>query len=89
MSKEALFKLDDDNFRFEVNGVSLTVKRLNLPGHVVFHVKFSSARKPITIARATNFDGEKFWTTISEGEDREAEARGVGKLIEDYLNKKR
>ena len=82
---EELFNLPDNDFSFESHGVILSVHRLHVPGFVAFHVKFSSNRKPITIARATDFDSNKFWTTIPEGQNRENEAKGVGKLIEEYL----
>ena len=85
---DPLFKLKDDNFTFESHGVTIKVTRLNLPGYVAFRVSFSSTRQPITIARAIGTDVGKFWTAIPEGLQREKEAQGVGKLIEEYLNSK-
>ena len=74
---------DENNFTLQSHGVTLTVRRLNLPGHVVFRVEFSSAREPIVVARATNADTKRFWTSIPEGRQKEAE--GVGKLLEQYF----
>ena len=85
---EELFKSADNNFSFESHGVTITCQRYSLPGFVAFRVSFSSTRKPITIARAINSESEKFWTAVPEGQNREKEAQGVGKLIEEYLKSK-
>jgi hypothetical protein len=75
---------NENNFELELNSVKMKVARLNLPGHVAFRIEFSSARKPLVIARATDADAAKFWTSIPEG--RQGEAEGVGNLIEEYFN---
>ena len=76
----------DQQFSFESHGVTLTCVRLDLVGYVAFHVKFSSNRRPITIARAKGMDAPFFWTSVPEG--RQQEAEGVGKLIEEFLLEK-
>jgi hypothetical protein len=73
-------------FELELNGVKMSVLEINLPGYTAFRVTFSSPRPPIVVARATDFNAGKFWTSIPEGRQREAE--GVGKLIEDYIKAK-
>lgn len=85
MSKQ-LFNTQDESFSFEVNGVTLTCLRLDIPKHVAYYIKFSSARKPITIARAKFVDSKVRWTSIPEGRQKEAE--GVGQLIDQYLSRK-
>jgi len=72
----------DSNFELELNGVKMSVQKLSLPGFTAFRVSFSSARKPLVLARATNANAARFWTSIPEGRQKEAE--GVGKLIEEY-----
>ena len=72
-------------FTMELNGVKMDVVELNLPGYTAFKVDFSSSRKSIVVARTKNFTGSKFWTSIPEGRQKEAE--GVGKLIEEYFKK--
>jgi len=74
---------DENNFTLESHGVTLSVRRINMPGHVIFRVEFSSRREPIVVARATSFNTNRFWTSIPEGRQKEAE--GVGKLIEQYF----
>ncbi len=77
---------EDEKFELEVRGVTLKIERLNLPGHVAFRVVFSSPRKPLVVARAVRADAERFWTSIPEG--RQKEADGVGALIQEYLQSK-
>ncbi|MGZ5219793.1 MAG: hypothetical protein ACXWC7_06935 [Chitinophagaceae bacterium] len=76
--------LFDSNFELELNGVKMQVEGLNLPGYTAFRVSFSSSRLPIVVARATKDGGGKFWTSIPEGRQKEAE--GIGKLIGQYHN---
>ena len=73
----------DQQFSFESHGVTLNCQRLDLVGYVTFHIKFSSNRRPLTIARAKGMNAPFFWTSIPEGRQKEAE--GVGKLIEENL----
>ncbi len=80
-------KAGENRFTLESHGVTLNVERLNLPGHTTFRVVFSSGRRPIVISRATNADAAKFWTSIPEG--RQQEAEGVGKLLEQYFELKK
>jgi len=75
------------SFELELNGVKMNVVELNIPGSTAFKVSFSSDRKPIVVARATNADAARFWTSIPEGRQKEAE--GVGKLIEEYFKSQR
>lgn len=85
---DQLFDTKDKEFTFVTHGVTISVKRYNLLGYVAFKVEFSSKRKPITIARALDANLNKFWTAIPESQNRETEAQGVGKLIEEYLKNK-
>ena len=56
---------------------------VDMPGRYAFHIKFSSTRKPLLVVRATDINRDKFWTSMPEG--RQMEAEGVGKLIEKYI----
>lgn len=77
----------EDRFEIIYNNVKMKVERLQLPGHTAFRVIFSSARKPLVLARAINAEKGKFWTSIPEGRQKEAE--GMGALIEDYFKNKK
>lgn len=82
-----LFNDLDDSFTFEVHGVSLTCERVNLPRVVAYRVVFSSIRDSIVVTQAKSPDNSKFWTSIPEGRQKEAE--GVGRLIDEYLKNKK
>lgn len=79
-----LFSTYDENFSFDAFGVTITCRRLDIPKSVAYYVEFSSARKPITIARAKFEDSDARWTSIPEGRQKEAE--GIGELIDQYLS---
>ncbi len=78
-----LFNDLEDSFTFEAYGVTLTCKRVDIPRVLAYRVVFSSKRDPIVITQAKSPDNSKFWTSIPEG--RQQEAEGVGKLIDEYL----
>lgn len=82
-----LFNDFEDSFTFEVHGVSLTCERVDLPRVVAYRIVFSSKRDPIVITQAKSPDNSKFWTSIPEGRQKEAE--GVGRLIDEYLKNKK
>ena len=83
---DQLINTKDEEFSFEAYGVIIMCKRLDIQGHVAYHINFSSPRKPIIIARARFVDSDVRWTSIPEGRQKEAE--GIGQLIEQYLSKK-
>lgn len=70
---------------FEIKYINtvLYITPIDMPGRYAFQVKFSSSRKPLLIVRATDFNGDKFWTSMPEG--RQTEAEGVGELIEQHI----
>ena len=82
-----LFNDFEDSFTFEAHGVSLTCERVDLPRVVAYRIVFSSKRDPIVITQAKSPDNSKFWTSIPEGRQKEAE--GVGRLIDEYLKNKK
>jgi len=73
-----------DHFEISHLGSKMQVERLKLPGHSAFRVTFQDGRKPLVLARASNSESTKFWTSIPEGRQKEADE--VGGLIEGYLN---
>ena len=70
-------------FEIKYGNTSLYITPIDIPGRYGFQVKFSSSRKPLLVVRATDFNGDKFWTSMPEG--RQNEAEGVGALIEQYI----
>ena len=82
-----LFHGADEQFSFESHGVVITCQKLDVAKDPVYHVTFSSNRKPIVIARARFEESDARWTSIPEGRQKEAE--GIGALIEKYLSAKK
>jgi hypothetical protein len=74
-------------FELKVNTTTIRIREVEIPGYRAFQTIFSSKREPITIVRATNRKGDRFWTTIPENEARQKEAEGLGNLIQEYLAK--
>lgn len=70
-------------FDLVLNGVTMHVKEFDLQGKSVFRIEFSSRRRSIIITRAEAPGGKKFWTSIPEGRQKEAE--GIGPMIEKYI----
>ncbi|MEJ0106578.1 MAG: hypothetical protein WDO19_30310 [Bacteroidota bacterium] len=75
-----------ETFELQLNGVVMQVQELDLPKYSAFRIIFSSKRAPLVVARTKDAGKNIFWTSIPEGRQKEAE--GVGKLIEEYFQKK-
>lgn len=54
-----------------------------LQDRIGFMIFFSSNRKPIRVIRAIDANGVRFWTSVPQG--RQQEAEGVGKILEQYV----
>ena len=71
-------------FELEYKGEKIQVHRLSIGAQVVFRILFSDKIAPLVITRAKNPNASKFWTSIPEGRQKEAEE--VGALISEYFN---
>ncbi|MFC4231497.1 hypothetical protein ACFOW1_06335 [Parasediminibacterium paludis] len=76
----------EDKFELTYGATTIAVERFTIGKTIAYKAVFSSKRPPLVLTRATNFELGKFWTSIPEGRQKEAE--GVGEMIEDYLLKK-
>jgi len=74
---------DPKTFEIELNGQTARVFDHTIRSAKVFHIVFSNRRPPLNLTVAENSDGEKFWTSIPEGRQEEAEL--AGKTIAAYL----
>lgn len=79
-------KIGLEKFKLALNGVIMDVQELDLPKYTAFRVVFSSSRSPIVMSVYNDADGNRLWTSIPEGRKKEAE--GLGKLIDEYFDKK-
>ncbi|MES1224239.1 MAG: hypothetical protein ABUT20_52580 [Bacteroidota bacterium] len=73
-------------FEIELKGQKLQVQKLDLPKQVVFRVTFNNNKPPLMVLRASDFGGSKFWTSMAEG--RQIEAEEIGSKIEEYFRSK-
>ncbi len=72
-----------DNFELDFKEGKIKVQRHSINSNVVFSVKFSDNRKPLVITRAIHANAYRFWTSIPEG--RQEEAEEVGLTISEYF----
>ena len=67
-------------------GNKLSVKPVKAGGTYVFVIRFKDdAAQPLTITRASGMDKPKFWTSIPEGRQKEAEA--IGPLVTQHYQR--
>ena len=71
--------------KFELNykDGTIRVQRHSIGAQVIFRVTFSNKTTPLILTRAIHANAYKFWTSIPEGRQREAEE--VGALISEYF----
>lgn len=74
-------------FDIEYEGIAATVTEHYLQEMRVFHILFSNNRKPLVIAVAEAPGGKKWWTSVPQGRQKEAEE--VGKLVANHIRTKR
>lgn len=77
----------DEQFELDYKEEKIKVQRHSLSGQVIFKVRFPDHREPLVLTRALHSNSYKFWTSIPEGRQREAEEIGV--LISVYFKKKK
>lgn len=70
-------------FELEFGGQIVRVSEHTIKSARVFHIVYPDRKPPLNITIATNRDGEKFWTSVPESRQDEAEV--VGKLIAAYI----
>jgi len=74
-------------FEIEYDGSKAKVTEAEIKEARVFHIAFLGVRKPLTITVSEDRKEKKFWTSIPQGRQQEAEE--VGKLIATYIRSKR
>ena len=78
---------DPEVFDVELNGKMVNVSVHTIKSTKVFHVVHAGRKPPLNITIAENSDGKKFWTSIPEG--RQEEAEFAGKVIAAYIREYR
>jgi len=74
-------------FSIEYEGSAAQVTEHKLKEMRVFRITFSGPRKPLVITVAEMPGGKKWWTSVPQGRQKEAEE--VGRLIADHIRAKR
>jgi len=74
-------------FEIHYDGFAATVSEHELQDARVFHIAFADKRKPLVITVAEAPGGNKWWTSVPQGRQKEAEE--VGKLVANYIRAKR
>jgi hypothetical protein len=75
--------LDQEKFELDFQDGRISVRRHSIGAQVLFRVVFSDRRTPLVVTRATHANAYRFWTSIPEGRQNEAEEVGV--LISEYF----
>jgi hypothetical protein len=74
-------------FEIEYDGKPAEVREHYIKDMRVFHITFTDKRRPLVITVAEAPGGKKWWTSVPQG--RQTEAEQVGKLIAAYIRAKR
>jgi hypothetical protein len=78
---------DPKSFEVALNGQIVQVSDHTIKSARVFHVVYPDRKPPLNITIAENSDGLKFWTSVPEG--RQEEAEFAGKVIAAYIREYR
>jgi len=73
---------DSNSFEIIFGEEKLKVQRHSVGSQTIFRIIFSNSKAPLVITRASGANGHRFWTSIPEGRQKEAEA--IGPFIEQY-----
>lgn len=74
-------------FEIVLNGQTVRVSDHTIKSARIFHVVYPDHKRPLNITIAENNDGIKFWTSLPEG--RQDEAEFAGKVIAAYIREYR
>jgi hypothetical protein len=74
--------MDPDRFELNFLKGKIFVTRHTIGSNVIFRVVFPEKKTPLVITR-TQSSTDKFWTSIPEGRQKEAEE--IGGLISEYF----
>ncbi len=72
-----------NNFNLIMKGVEIAVERNYIGAQTIFRISFPDKRFPLIETRANRPQTGKFWTSIPEGRQQEAEEVGI--LISNYF----
>ena len=71
-------------FDLDYEGDKIKIQRHSVGNQVIYRVVFPDKRIPLILTRALKESADRFWTSIPEG--RQTEAEIIGPLIQQYYN---
>ena len=74
-------------FEIADQGVIIQVTEHSIEGSRIFRLQFPDKRNPLMITVAEMPGGKKWWTSVPQG--RQSEAEHFGKLIANFIRSKR
>jgi hypothetical protein len=74
---------DQNQFELVYKEKKVNVQRHSVGKDVIFRIIFEDRKQPLVITRATHASTNRFWTSIPEG--RQTEAEEIGALISEYF----
>ena len=74
---------EQENFTLNIKDVILNICQLYISNQVIFHVVFPDGKPPLVLTRATTHEQQRFWTSIPQGRQKEAEE--IGTLIAEHI----
>ncbi len=77
---------DSDPFVLNYNGTRIRVQRHSIQNTFVYQIVFEDKRPPLVITRALDANAARWWTSIPEG--RQPEAEQIGPLIAEHIKSK-
>jgi len=78
--------MENELFQVNYKGQNLKIERFDVGGQALFRISFPGKEPILTILRAVNFNGAKFWVSMPEGRQKLAEEIGI--LIEQFYRAK-
>jgi hypothetical protein len=72
-----------DIFELDFNEGKIRVQRHFVASQTIYRIVFSDKRDPLVVTRALTDNAVRWWTSIPEGRQREAEE--IGPLIANYI----
>jgi hypothetical protein len=76
---------ESEAFELSYEGTILKLSEHYVSDQRIFRVEYPDARKPLVLTVAISF-GKKFWTSVPQG--RQEEAEKIGRLIALYFKSK-
>ena len=72
-----------DIFELDFKNGKIRIQRHLVSQQIIYRIVFSDKRSPLVVTRALTDNASRWWTSIPEGRQREAEE--IGPLITAYI----